>query len=136
MEEVNVMSQCIAVPTSHTADAKSIGDVHVSPHFGHCDQFTILTVSNGKITDSRHVATPEHGEGGCMVPVRMILNENADAVVVAGIGGRPLQGFDHFGIPVFHANGLSTVQDIVSAYCQKSLPVLDPSQACGGDHKH
>ena len=46
-----------------------------------------------------------HTEGGCMAPVLVLAEHNVDAIVVQGIGGRPLMGFNQVGIPVLAGVG-------------------------------
>lgn len=122
----------IAIPTNAPGGADST----VSEHFGHCDGFTVLTLKGGTISDEALVALPEHGQGGCMIPVQALVEAGADAVVVGGIGQRPLMGFQQFKVPVFHASGIRAVRDVAEAFYAEKLALLEPSQACGGGHEH
>ena len=71
-------------------------------HFGHCDVFTFIDVENGEIKNVSVLQNEEHVQGGCMVPVNLLADNKVNALVVGGIGMRPLMGFKHVGIDVYH----------------------------------
>jgi predicted Fe-Mo cluster-binding NifX family protein len=73
-----------------------------SGHFGHCDVFTFVDVEGGKIKSVTTVSNQSHVQGGCMVPVNLLAQHNVKALVVGGIGMRPLMGFRQVGIEVYH----------------------------------
>ena len=61
-----------------------------------------------------------------MMPVRLLVDNKADFLVVGGIGMRPLMGFLQMGITVKHNNaGYSTAGDIITNF--ESLPVIEQS---------
>ena len=67
--------------------------------------------------------------GGCMAPVLVLAERNLDAIVVNGIGGRPLMGFNQVGIAV-HAGAGGDVQTAVHAYIEGGLPMVGLEGAC------
>ena len=71
-------------------------------HFGHCDVFTLIDVAEGKISKVSTIQNEEHVQGGCMVPVQLLANQNVNALIVGGIGLRPLMGFNQYNIDVYH----------------------------------
>ena len=71
-------------------------------HFGHCDVFTFIDVENGEIKEVSTIQNQEHSQGGCMVPVNLLAGHKVDALIVGGIGMRPLMGFKQVGIEVYH----------------------------------
>src|SRR5210317_1123573 len=73
-----------------------------SGHFGHCDVFTIVDVEDGEIKKVSTIPNQEHVQGGCMVPVNFLAGHNVNALIVGGIGMRPLMGFNQVGIEVYH----------------------------------
>jgi len=75
------------------------------------------------------VQNAPHEEGGCMRPVLLLAENTVDAIVVDGIGGRPLMGFNQVGIAV-HAGMGPDVQTAVAAYIQGALPVVGLEGAC------
>jgi len=105
-----------------------------SDHFGHCDVFTIIKVQDGEIAEVDTLANQEHGAGGCMVPVQFLKNQDVKAIVVGGIGARPLQGFVDAGIDVFYAdrNVAQTVGSVVDGMLKGQFPIIQADQACQG----
>ncbi len=108
-----------------------------SEHFGHCELFTLVDIENGAITGVDTVANVAHDAGGCMAPVGMLKEQGVDAVVVAGMGARPLQGFGSVGISVYFGakQAFARVEDAVRAMLENKLIRMDPAQACQGQGK-
>jgi predicted Fe-Mo cluster-binding NifX family protein len=100
-----------------------------SGHFGRCECFTMVDVTDGNMGEVEVLQNAPHTEGGCMAPVLVLAEHNVDAVVVDGIGGRPLMGFNQVGIAV-HAGVGGDVQTAVSAFMQGGLPVVGLEGAC------
>ena len=105
-----------------------------SGHFGRCDAFTLVTVDDGRAVETRVVSNVDHTEGGCLVPVQLLHREGATAVVVAGIGMRPLMGFQQAGIEVLVGPG-ERVGDVVTAYLQGAVRPIADGDVCGA-HGH
>lgn len=106
-----------------------------SDHFGHCDIFTMIELDEQKaITGVTTIENGDHEAGGCMVPVKTLQEAGAEAIVVGGIGARPLRGFADVGITVYFAdqNGMKTVQDVVLGLTSNKLPVMRTDQVCQG----
>jgi predicted Fe-Mo cluster-binding NifX family protein len=126
----------IAVPTNNPGGMAATR----SDHFGHCDLFTIIDVENGKVAGVDTFPNVEHGASGCLVPVKLLKERNVDALVVGGMGMRPLQGFNEVGIDVYFASPqeFQDVQTVVEGFLGNKLTVMHPQQACkgGGDCHH
>ena len=101
-----------------------------SQHFGHCDAFTLVDVENGKISNVTIVSNQEHQEGGCMVPVNTLSNLKVNALVVSGIGLRPLMGFNEVGIDVYHDAICPEIKPVVESLIADNLPILSTDQTC------
>ena len=101
-------------------------------HFGHCDVFTCIDVENGEIKDVSIVQNEEHVQGGCMVPVNLLASHNVDALVVGGIGMRPLMGFRQAGIDVYHDSERPEIKPVVEDLIAGKLPEIRNDQVCGG----
>lgn len=103
-----------------------------SGHFGHCDAFTLVDLKEGNIEKVEIVQNKEHTEGGCLVPVRFLESLNVNAIVVAGIGMRPLIGFNDAGIDVYFDSTEPLVKPVVEAMIEDKLQIIQPQQTCGG----
>lgn len=103
-----------------------------SGHFGHCDVFTLVDVEGGEIKQVTTVPNQTHVQGGCMVPVNLLAGHNVSALVVGGIGMRPLMGFRQAGIDVYHDATRQEIRPVVEDLIAGKLPVIGDDQVCGG----
>ena len=103
-----------------------------SGHFGHCDVFTLVDVEEGKIKDITTVSNQSHVQGGCMVPVNLLAENNVNALIVGGIGMRPLMGFKQAGIDVYHDAERPGIRPVVEDLIAGKLPMISDDQVCGG----
>lgn len=101
-----------------------------SSHFGGCDCFTVVDIADGTIGQVDVIANPPHADRGCMAPVLLLGEHLVDAIVVDGIGARPLHGFAQVGIAV-HAGIGDDVATAVRAYVDGVLPGVGPDRVCG-----
>ena len=125
-----IESLLLAVPSNNPGGLEASR----SDHFGHCDLFTLVNIENGAIEKVETVANQEHGAGGCMVPVSFLRDQGVKAIVVGGIGARPLQGFSEVGIEVYFAdrNNIQNVKEVVEGMIGGQFPLIRPDQACNG----
>ncbi|NLE23671.1 MAG: dinitrogenase iron-molybdenum cofactor biosynthesis protein [Actinobacteria bacterium] len=89
----------------------------------------MIDVVGGEVTEVAVLQNAPHTEGGCMAPVLTLAEHNVDAIVVDGIGRRPLMGFNQVGIAV-HAGVGSDVRMTVQAFIAGGLPVVGLEGAC------
>ena len=101
-----------------------------SGHFGHADCFTIVTIENGEITGTEIIDNPPHEEGGCMRPVGILADAGIDAIIAAGMGMRPMQGFAAAGITVLYDAETSLVGDVARRAAAGELVAMGPEHAC------
>lgn len=101
-------------------------------HFGHCDVFTLIDIENGNIKNVSTIANREHVQGGCMVPVNLLEAHNVTALIVGGIGMRPLMGFRNVGIDVYHDTERTAIRPVVESLLAGDLPRIADDQVCGG----
>ncbi|MBT3231373.1 MAG: NifB/NifX family molybdenum-iron cluster-binding protein [Calditrichaeota bacterium] len=118
----------IAVPS----DGSGGLDSKRSEHFGHCKAFTLIDVKDGEVCDVSMIANQDHSQGGCMVPVNILAKLNVNALIVAGIGMRPLQGFNQVGIDVYLDTVCPDVKPVVQNLIAGNLTLMTPGEACGG----
>ncbi len=121
----------IAIPTNNPGGMEASR----SEHFGHCDVFTLVEVdSDNKVISVEMLPVPQHEEGGCMVPVNFLKDSGANAIVVGGIGAKPMQGFAKVGIDVYWAdpNAIPDAGAVMEKFSAGLLPKMNVDQACGG----
>ena len=107
-----------------------------SGHFGHCDVFTFVDVKDGKIEKVSTLANKEHVQGGCMVPVNLLAENRVNALIVGGIGMRPLMGFRQVGIDVYHDDQRPDIKPVVEDLIAGNLMEIRNDQVCGGGQAH
>jgi len=123
----------IAIPSVDTGGL----DGQRSGHFGHCEVFTLVDIENGEITHVSTVQNQSHTEGGCMVPVNLLAQHNVNALIVGGIGMRPLMGFNQVGIDVYFDAERLEIRPVVDDLINDKLPLISENQVCGGGgHDH
>ena len=120
----------IAIPSTNNGGL----DGQRSGHFGHCDVFTLVDVKEGKIQEVSTIPNQEHVQGGCMVPVNILAEHKVNALIVGGIGMRPLMGFKQAGIDVYHDATRYEIRPVVEDLIAGKLPIISEDQVCGGGH--
>ncbi|MCF6249115.1 MAG: dinitrogenase iron-molybdenum cofactor biosynthesis protein [Desulfobacula sp.] len=103
-----------------------------SGHFGHCDVFTLVDVENAQIKEISILHNQEHVQGGCMVPVSLLSENRVNALIVGGIGMRPLMGFKQVGIHVYHDDQRTEIGPVVADLIAGNLTEIRNDQVCGG----
>ena len=118
----------IAIPSMEEGglDGKRAG------HFGHCDTFTLVDVKDGVIEKISTIANQGHVQGGCMVPVNLLADNQVNALIVGGIGMRPLMGFRQAGIDVYHDDQRQEIRPVVEDLIAGKLPIIADNEVCGG----
>jgi predicted Fe-Mo cluster-binding NifX family protein len=120
----------VAIPSTNNGGL----DGQRSGHFGHCDVFTLVDVKEGKIQEVSTIPNQEHVQGGCMVPVNILAEHKVNALIVGGIGMRPLMGFKQAGIDVYHDATRYEIRPVVEDLIAGKLPMISDDQVCGGGH--
>lgn len=121
----------VAIPTNALGGL----DASRSGHFGHCDVFTVIDISpDNTMADVTTIDNIAHDAGGCMAPVTLLKDAKVEAIVVAGLGKRPMQGFSEVGIAVYYADQekVADVKSVFENMVAKKLPVMHPEQVCKG----
>ncbi len=121
----------VAIPSDGAGglDGKRAG------HFGHCDVFTCIDMEDGEIKNVLTIPNKEHVQGGCMVPVDLLAENNVNILVVGGIGMRPLMGFRMAGIDVYHDAQRTDIRPVVEDFIAGSLPMITDNDVCGGGNR-
>jgi predicted Fe-Mo cluster-binding NifX family protein len=118
----------IAIPSMQAGGL----DGQRSGHFGHCDTFTLVDVKDGLVQQVSTIANHSHVQGGCMVPVNLLAENQVNALVVGGIGMRPLMGFRQAGIDVYHDDQRPDIRPVVEDLIAGKLTMITDNQVCGG----
>ncbi len=101
-------------------------------HFGHCEVFTFIDAEDGEIISVTTIQNKEHVQGGCMVPVNLLAEHKVNALIVGGIGMRPLMGFKQVGIDVYHDAERAEIKPVIDDMLAGKLPLISDDQVCGG----
>jgi predicted Fe-Mo cluster-binding NifX family protein len=121
----------VAIPTNNPGGLLA----ERSDHFGHCDVFTVVELDGQKaIKEVTTIVNGGHEAGGCMVPVQLLQDAKVQAIVVGGMGARPMRGFADAGISVYFADreSMKSVREVVDGFTANRLPVMHADQACKG----
>ena len=103
-------------------------------HFGKAPFYVIVDIENGEIKDVDFAQNPGHAGGACGNAVTNIQNLGADALIVAGIGYRPLEGFRAAGIKVYFDDVSPTVEESINKFIKGEIEEIRPENTCGA-HK-
>ncbi|WP_321532994.1 NifB/NifX family molybdenum-iron cluster-binding protein [uncultured Desulfuromonas sp.] len=100
----------IAIPT---AEGK------LTPHFGHCEKFAIVTVDeNAEIGSPEFVTPPPHEPG---VLPQWLAEKQVTLIIAGGMGQRAKQLFDNNGIQVITGAPAELPQVLVQQHLNGSL---------------
>lgn len=114
----------IAVPTRNNV---------VDGHFGHCEYYTIFTVSeDSKVLDSSYMASPEGC--GCKTDIASVLYKMGVRIMLAGnMGEGAVQKINNAGIEI--VRGCSgDVNDVVMDYLNNNITDSGISCSQHGNH--
>ncbi|MEJ2588451.1 MAG: NifB/NifX family molybdenum-iron cluster-binding protein, partial [Deltaproteobacteria bacterium] len=78
------------------------------------------------------VQNQSHTQGGCMVPGNLLASHNVNALIVGGIGMRPLMGFRQVGVDVYHDATRPQIRPVVEDLISGKLPRIRDDEVCGG----
>ncbi len=118
----------IAVPSLENGGLEGVR----AGHFGHCDVFTLVDVVDGEIVATSTINNEEHVQGGCMVPVQLLADNGVNALVVGGIGLRPLMGFQQANINVYYEAECHEIKPVINDLIAGKLAIIQNDQVCGG----
>lgn len=120
----------IAIPSMNDSGLES----DVCYHYGSCEYFTIVDVEDKDIESVKTISnlSPEI-EHNCAAPSKILESNNVNAVLVAGIGGRPLMSLAEKNIKVF-AGITGKVSNAVEDYNNGLLQELSMNGTCNCSH--
>jgi predicted Fe-Mo cluster-binding NifX family protein len=118
----------VAIPSTHPGGLESA----LGAHFGHCDLYTLVKITNGGVQEIATLPNVPHEQGGCMAPVNHLAKNGVKVLIAGGMGMRPLMGFNQVGIDVLHGGSAQTVGEAVDALLDGSLQKFTVEFTCGG----
>ncbi len=107
-------------------------DATIGAHFGHCDLYTLVEVSDGQVGQVTTLPNMPHQQGGCMAPVQHLAGNGVRVLIAGGMGMRPLMGFNQVGIDVFFGADVPDVRTAVEALLAGKLQRFTQEFTCGG----
>jgi predicted Fe-Mo cluster-binding NifX family protein len=84
----------IAIPCAGLANLNA----PISPHFGRCDSYAIVTLEEGRIKAVESLSNANHSD--CTSPVRTLAESGVGLMLVTGMRMRPYLAFKQLGIEV------------------------------------
>lgn len=108
-KEVESMKMKIAIP---------LAGGKLCTHFGHCQEFAFVSVTDGKITGIAKKTPPPHEPG---VFPAWLAQEGADIILAGGMGERAQALFQQNGIKVVSGVPAGAPEEVVKAYLKGTL---------------
>ncbi|MBP2638422.1 MAG: minD 1 [Firmicutes bacterium] len=99
-------------------------------HFGHCEQFAMVTVNDGKITAQEKLTPPPHAPG--VIP-NWVADKGCTDIIVGGMGEAAQAIFEQRGIKVLGGAPSDTPENLVELYLHGRL--IDAGTTCNHDHE-
>lgn len=103
-------------------------------HFGHCEQFALAEVQEGKTVSIQYLVPPPHEPG--VIP-NWLAQQNVKMVLAGGMGEKAQAIFDQKGIDVVCGVKPDTAEEVVKQYLSGTLETT--INACShdeGGHQH
>lgn len=114
----------IAIPCVGQASLQA----RVSPHFGRCDSYAIVTLEEGRIKAIEPMSDRNHID--CGGPVRALVENGVSLMLVGAMGRRPYLAFKELGIKV-RCGITGTVVEAVESYLKgETLPMEQDDALC------
>ena len=116
----------IAVPCVGQANLQA----PVSPHFGRCDSYAIVTLEEGEVKAIESISNEAHSD--CGGSARMLVVNGVGLMLVGAMGMRPYLALKELGIDV-RCGITGTVAEAVESYLKgETLPMPEDTLCrCG-----
>lgn len=90
---------------------------YVSPHFGRCQEYTLVDIVDGNVKEKNIVGNPGHSPG----TIPQFLNENGvKRIVCGGMGSRAMELFEKYNIEM-QTGVEGKIEDIIKDIAQGIL---------------
>lgn len=101
----------------------------VEEHFGHCKEFALFDVEEGKVKSITYVTPPPHEPG--VIP-KFLAELNASVIICGGMGQMAINLFKENNIEVI-LGAAGSVEDNLQEFIEGKL--LSTGSACQHDHQ-
>lgn len=103
--------------------------LNVEEHFGHCKEFAVFTVKEGKVLETIYITAPPHQPG--LLPA-FLGEKGIDVIITGGMGQKAIDLFKERNVEVIlGANG--SIKDILDEYLGGEL--YSSGSACNHNHE-
>ena len=102
---------------------------NISKHFGHCRNFNLYSIENGKVISKKKVDNPGHKPG--FLPV-FLHDLGVNVLITGGIGGGAVAIFNEKNIKVYTGT-VGTSDGAISSYLNGTL---ESTGSICHDHNH
>jgi len=99
-------------------------------HFGHCQEFSITTITDGKISNQETLTPPPHAPG--VIP-NWVADQGCTDIIVGGMGEAAQAILQQRGVKVTSGAPTENTEALVALYLTGKL--LDSGNACDHDHE-
>lgn len=103
------MNKKIAIPVSNGV---------LDAHFGHCKEFALFEINDGKITNEILIGAPPHEPG--LLP-RFLASRGATDIIAGGMGNKAIELFKQAGVNVFVGAPQITANELIEGYLNQSI---------------
>ena len=121
------MKICIPLESNRGLKAK------INAHFGSASCFLIYDTDTETFEVIEN-SDKEHAHGMCH-PLKVLENQNIDAVICRGMGARAVQKINEGGIKAYKT-GVETVEDVIAEYKEDGLEEITAQNACTNHNCH
>lgn len=108
-------------------------DSKMCEHFGICPLFTIITLTNGEISDVCIEDNGHHQCGNCIRLVEDLSLKDISCVITRKIGMYPLNVLKNHSISAVHAEKKCTVSRAVELFMANRLAAYAGNAVCHGE---
>lgn len=90
----------------------------LTAHFGHCENFAILTTEDGKIISEEYIDPPVHQPG---VYPKFLADNGVNVIIAGGMGQKAQDLFAQNSIEVYMGVKTGNAADLVKDYLSSNL---------------
>ncbi len=103
----------------------------LTAHFGHCQEFAVVSVEENEIKNKEILVPPPHEPG---VLPKWLSEVGANVIIAGGIGHMAVSLFDQAGIKVVAGAPADDPETLVTSYLNNTLK--SGENLCSGSHDH